>query len=162
MKMLMLKMMILLSTLIPFLFNPMSMGIILLLQTTLMTMIMNKMMFSSWFSMITFLMMMGGLLILFMYMSSIASNEKFKMKMNLTFMIFIFILISEEMMNENQVNEEQNMILSTLSYSSMTKLYNKKSMLITMALVLYLLLTMIVVTKIVKHHEGPLRSKSYE
>nr|ATC73079.1 NADH dehydrogenase subunit 6 [Cicadellinae sp. EMHAU-2015-Zz060410] len=162
MKMLMLKMMILLSTLIPFLFNPMSMGIILLLQTTLMTMIMNKMMFSSWFSMITFLMMVGGLLILFMYMSSIASNEKFKMKMNLTFMIFILILISEEMMNENQVNEEQNMILSTLTYSSMTKLYNKKSMLITMALVLYLLLTMIVVTKIVKHHEGPLRSKSYE
>nr|QUO99358.1 NADH dehydrogenase subunit 6 [Atkinsoniella grahami] len=162
MKMLMLKMMILLSTLIPFLFNPMSMGIILLLQTTLMTMIMNKMMFSSWFSMITFLMVVGGLLILFMYMSSIASNEKFKMKMNLTFMIFILILISEEMMNENQVNEEQNMILSTLTYSSMTKLYNKKSMLITMALVLYLLLTMIVVTKIVKHHEGPLRSKSYE
>nr|ATC73056.1 NADH dehydrogenase subunit 6 [Cuerna sp. EMHAU-2015-Zz052311] len=160
--MMLIKMMILMSTLVPFMMNPMSMGIILLFQTMLMTFLMNKMMFSSWFSMITFLMMVGGLLILFMYMSSIASNEKFKLKMNLTLMTLIIILISEEMINENQVNEIQGMIFSSLECSSMTKLYNKKSMLITISLILYLLLTMIVVTKIVKHHEGPLRSKNYE
>nr|YP_010415480.1 NADH dehydrogenase subunit 6 [Atkinsoniella nigrita]USC52171.1 NADH dehydrogenase subunit 6 [Atkinsoniella nigrita] len=162
MKMMMMKIMILLSTMIPFMINPMSMGVILLLQTTLMTMIMNKMMFSSWFSMITFLMMVGGLLILFTYMSSIASNEKFKFKVNLTMFLFFIIMISEEMMNENQVNETQEMTKLILDMTSMMKLYNKKSMLITIILVLYLLLTMIVVTKIVKHHKGPLRSKNYE
>nr|ATC73043.1 NADH dehydrogenase subunit 6 [Graphocephala sp. EMHAU-2015-Zz052315] len=162
MKMMIIKMMILLSTLTPFMMNPMSMGVILLLQTTLTTMIMNKMMFSSWFSMITFLMMVGGLLILFTYMSSIASNEKFKFKINLTFILIILIFFTEEMLNENQVHESQDLTKLMLESTSMIKLYNKKSMMITMVLVLYLLLTMIVVTKIVKHHEGPLRSKNYE
>nr|YP_010363561.1 NADH dehydrogenase subunit 6 [Atkinsoniella wui]UNZ12662.1 NADH dehydrogenase subunit 6 [Atkinsoniella wui] len=160
MKMMFMKMMMLMVTMIPFLMNPLSMGLILLTQTLLMTMMMNKMMFSSWFPMITFLMMVGGLLILFTYMSSIASNEKFKLKLNLSIVLMIVILITEEMMNENQINELQNLTNLTQEYFSMIKLYNKKSMILTIILVLYLLLTMIVVTKIVKHHEGPLRSKN--
>nr|YP_010610834.1 NADH dehydrogenase subunit 6 [Nanatka castenea]WAP91655.1 NADH dehydrogenase subunit 6 [Nanatka castenea] len=162
MKIYLIKMMMFTMTMVPFLMNPLAMGVILLMQTTMMTMLMNKMMFSSWFPMITFLMMIGGLLIVFTYMASIASNEKFKLKMNLTLMLIILIMIMEEMMNENQVNEMQEMINMTMESTSMMKLYNKKSMLLTMILVLYLLLTMIVISKIVKHHEGPLRSKNYE
>nr|YP_010363574.1 NADH dehydrogenase subunit 6 [Atkinsoniella xanthoabdomena]UNZ12675.1 NADH dehydrogenase subunit 6 [Atkinsoniella xanthoabdomena] len=160
MKMMIIKIMMLMVTMIPFMFNPMSMGVILLIQTSLMTMLMNKMLMSSWFPMITFLMMVGGLLILFTYMSSIASNEKFKFKFNLTIMLLLIILISEEMFNENQINENQNLMKLSEEYFSMIKLYNKKSMMLTIILVMYLLLTMIAVTKIVKHHEGPLRSKN--
>nr|YP_010610821.1 NADH dehydrogenase subunit 6 [Paratkina nigrifasciana]WAP91642.1 NADH dehydrogenase subunit 6 [Paratkina nigrifasciana] len=162
MKMLFIKTLMISSSLIPTMKNPMSMGIILLMNTTIMTMIMNKMMLSSWFPMILFLMMVGGLLILFTYMSSIASNEKFKFKINLTFIMILIIIISEEMMNENQVNESQKINFSYLEMMSMTKLYNKLSMVLTIMLILYLLLTMIIVSKIVKHHEGPLRSKTYE
>nr|YP_010363509.1 NADH dehydrogenase subunit 6 [Atkinsoniella thaloidea]UNZ12610.1 NADH dehydrogenase subunit 6 [Atkinsoniella thaloidea] len=160
MKMMLIKLMTLMVTMIPFLMNPLSMGVILLIQTLLMTMLMNKMMYSSWFPMITFLMMVGGLLILFTYMSSIASNEKFKLKLNLSILLMILIMITEEMMNENQINEMQNLLNLTEEYYSMIKLYNKKSMMLTIILVMYLLLTMIVVSKIVKHHEGPLRSKN--
>nr|YP_010610925.1 NADH dehydrogenase subunit 6 [Anatkina vespertinula]WAP91759.1 NADH dehydrogenase subunit 6 [Anatkina vespertinula] len=162
MKMMMIKIMMILSTVVPILSNPMTMGISLLIQTTLMTMLMNKMMFTSWFSMITFLMMVGGLLILFTYMSSIASNEKFKFNVNLTLLIIIMLMFIEELMNENQVNEIQSMMELKFESYSMIKLYNKMSLLITMLMVLYLLVTMIVVSKIVKHHEGPLRSKTYE
>nr|YP_009907553.1 NADH dehydrogenase subunit 6 [Bothrogonia yunana]QLI54109.1 NADH dehydrogenase subunit 6 [Bothrogonia yunana] len=162
MKTLIMKTMMASITLIPFIKNPVSMGGLLLLQTTLMTLLINKMMMSAWYAMITFLMMVGGLLILFTYMSSIASNEKFKLKINLTLITLFMIVITEEMMNENQTEEKEKLINMTEEYTSMTKIYNKKSMIMTMLLVMYLLLTMIVSTKIVKHNEGPLRSKTYE
>nr|YP_010743028.1 NADH dehydrogenase subunit 6 [Anagonalia emeiensis]WEU75309.1 NADH dehydrogenase subunit 6 [Anagonalia emeiensis] len=159
MKFMMIKLMMMMSMLTTFMNNPLSLGLILLMQTTFMSMLMNKIMFTSWFTMITFLMMIGGLLILFTYMSSIASNEKFKIKMNLTLIMFMIIIIQEEMLIENQTNEIQSMNMN-LEMNSMIKLYNKKSMIMTVILVLYLLLTMIVISKIVKHHEGPLRSKN--
>ncbi|KAG8338751.1 NADH dehydrogenase subunit 6 (mitochondrion) [Homalodisca vitripennis] len=143
--------------------NPMSMGMMLIVQTLFMCMLMNKMMITTWFMMITFLMMIGGLMILFMYMSSIASNEKFKLNMNMTLTMIIFIIISDEMMNENQVMDKLELSENNpMEKISMIKLYNEKSMIITMIMVMFLLLTMISTTKIVKLHEGPLRKKTYE
>uniref|UniRef100_A0AB39A598 NADH dehydrogenase subunit 6 n=1 Tax=Sophonia unicolor TaxID=3237925 RepID=A0AB39A598_9HEMI len=163
MKIFMLKMMMMISSFIPFLKNPLSMGIMLLLQTLLMIFFMNKMLMSSWFVLITFLMMIGGILILFTYMSSIASNEMFKLNLKMLFIIPLLMLTLDEMMNEKQLMEMEN-IMSLLNHEtiSMMKLYNFKSMLLTMMMVLYLLLTMIVVSMIVKKNKGPLRSKNYE
>nr|UFK32158.1 NADH dehydrogenase subunit 6 [Michalowskiya breviprocessa] len=163
MKMMMMKFMIVISSVISMLKSPMSMGMMLLLQTMMMIMLMNLIMVSSWFTMITFLMMIGGLLILFTYMSSIASNEKFKLKINLTMIMIILLMLTDEMMINWQINENQELMELDSKDYSLTKLYNKKSMIMTIMLVMYLLLTMISVSKIVKHHEGPLRSfKKYE
>nr|QZR91907.1 NADH dehydrogenase subunit 6 [Mileewa rufivena] len=163
MKFFIMKLMMVSSTMLPMLSNPMSMGILLLFQTMLMTLLMNKMLMSSWFSMITFLMMIGGLLIIFTYMSSIASNEKFKFNINLMPMMLIMMLITDEMMLVNQIKENQ-MINSSMMFEhmSMIKLYTNKSMFLSMLMMIYLLLTMIVVSKIVKHSYGPLRKKTYE
>nr|QGT34982.1 NADH dehydrogenase subunit 6 [Evacanthus heimianus] len=159
MKMLMIKMMMINSLLIIWLKNPMSMGFMLLLQTMIMILFMNKILTSSWFVMITFLMMIGGLLIIISYMSSISSNEKFKFNLNLT-MILIFLIIYLDEMFENQINEVQDLIfMKSVEQISMIKLYNSKTFLMTILLVNYLLLTMIVISKIVKHYKGPLRSK---
>nr|QUI77281.1 NADH dehydrogenase subunit 6 [Mitjaevia dworakowskae] len=158
MKILIMKVMMIFGSIIPFLKNPMSMGFLLMIQTMLIIILMNKMLSSSWFMMVTFLMMIGGLLIIFSYMSSIASNEKFKLKFNLIFMMIIMLIITDEMMLENQINENQNILFSTSVDLSLIKIYNSKSMLMTIMLVLYLLITMISVSKMVKHHEGPLRS----
>nr|UGK73331.1 NADH dehydrogenase subunit 6 [Signoretia aureola] len=164
MKIMLMKLMIMNSTLTIFLKTPMTMGITLLLQTMLMIMLMNKQMSNSWFMMITFLMMIGGLLIIFTYMSSITSNEKFKLTIiPILMLIVLMILILEEMNFENQINENQ--LLINMKYTeniSMSKMYNKKSMLMTVMMINFLILTMISVSKIVKHHEGPLRSKNYE
>nr|QWC53767.1 NADH dehydrogenase subunit 6 [Chudania hellerina] len=161
MKILMMKISLIILMMIPFLKNPMSMGTILLIQTMLMSFIMNKMILSSWFVMITFLMMIGGLLILFTYMSSIASNEKFKLKLSLMLTTIILILIYDEMMNENQIEETQKLLYNFNNENlSMIKLYNKKSMFMTTFMVLYLLLTMISISFIVKHNQGPLRNKT--
>uniref|UniRef100_UPI003002FB79 NADH dehydrogenase subunit 6 n=1 Tax=Limassolla dispunctata TaxID=3019670 RepID=UPI003002FB79 len=158
MKFIMMKIMIINASIIPILKTPMSLGFMLILQTTTTILFMNKIMESSWFVMITFLMMIGGLLILFTYMSSIASNEKFKTKLKISFILVIALLVSDDMIMQNQIKE--SLVLNklfTLDLSLM-KIYNNKSMMLTIMLILYLLLTMISVTKMVKHYKGPLRN----
>nr|WRY72393.1 NADH dehydrogenase subunit 6 [Agnesiella irma] len=158
MKLMLIKLMMIFSSIILIMNNPMSMGLILMTQTITIIIFMNKIMISSWFAMIMFMMMIGGLLIMFMYMSSIASNEKFKTKINIILVFLIMIIISDEMIINNQINENQEMILTNNLNFSMTKIYSEKSMMLTIMLVLYLLLTMISVTKMVKHNKGPLRA----
>nr|QWZ47665.1 NADH dehydrogenase subunit 6 [Metidiocerus impressifrons] len=161
MKMYIMKMMLMMISILPAMKTPMSMGMTLMLQTIMMTTLMNSMMTSTWLTMITFLMMIGGLLILFIYMSSLASNEKFKINMKMMIITVMIFIMMESLMQDMQINEAQN--LNSTEYTeqlSLNKLYNKKSMMITLIMVLYLLLTMIVVTKLVKHYEGPLRSKN--
>nr|QZZ18237.1 NADH dehydrogenase subunit 6 [Alebroides salicis] len=162
MKLMIMKMMILISMLIVVIMNPMSMGLLLLIQTILAILYMNMILTSSWFMMITFLMMVGGLLILIMYMTSIASNEKFKLNINLSLMLIIMLIYTESMMSENLTNENQNLLFNQELNFSLLKIYNIKSMYITLMLVIYLLLTMMSVSKIVKFFEGPLRMFSYE
>nr|WRY72419.1 NADH dehydrogenase subunit 6 [Eurhadina rubra] len=158
MKFFLMKLTMIISSIIMFMNHPISMGLMLMIQTITIIMFMNKILISSWFAMITFMMMIGGLLIMFMYMSSIASNEKFKFKLNLTLLIIILVMISDEMMMQNQINEIQEINETKNLELSLTKIYNNKSMMMTILLVMYLLLTMISVTKMVKHHKGPLRT----
>nr|WRQ18170.1 NADH dehydrogenase subunit 6 [Igerna sp.] len=161
MKTFMMKIMLITSTMTLIIKTPMSMGILLLTQTMLAIMLMNKLTTSSWFIMITFLMMIGGLLILFTYMSSIASNEKFKLNMKPFMLLMILITMSDELIIEHQIKENQEFMEQKMEKMSMSKMYSK-TMMMTMMMVLYLLLSMIVIAKMVKHHEGPLRAKTYE
>nr|WNK74779.1 NADH dehydrogenase subunit 6 [Thaia sp. 1 NZ-2023b] len=158
MKMTIMKLMMMTSLVTPFMKNPMSMGLILLTQTMLMIILINKMMYTSWFTMITFLMMIGGLLILFTYMSTMASNESFKIKFNLMLAMLMLCLVTDEMMMDNQIIEEESIKTSFDTNLSLIKIYNSKSMSMTILMVIYLLITMISVSYTVKHHKGPLRS----
>nr|ATD52983.1 NADH dehydrogenase subunit 6 [Exitianus sp. EMHAU-2015-Zz05232005] len=159
MKILFMKIVMFSSTSILFLKTPMSMGVMLLIQTMMSTLIISKMMNSSWIPMIMFLMFIGGLLILFMYMSSIASNEKFTPNIKILMILMVMLILpTEEIMNEFQMQNSMEMFLSGES-TSMTKIYNKKTMMITIMLFMYMFITMVVVTKVIKIHKGPLRSK---
>lgn len=98
-----------------------------------------------------------------MYIRRIASNEKFSINLNLTLIFILIIIYIEELILENQLNEFQIINLTeTQETLSIIKLYNKKSIIITIFIVLFLLLTIISVSKIVLHHKGPLRIKTYE
>nr|QFO89468.1 NADH dehydrogenase subunit 6 [Empoasca flavescens] len=162
MKFMIMKFMILVSIMINFIKNPMSMGLMLLFQTLMSIIFINLILKSSWFTMITFLMMIGGLLILIMYMSSIASNEKFKLNINLTMILFMLMFMSDEMLSDWVITENQNLMESSELNISLLKIYNFKSIYVTLMLVIYLLITMVSVSKIVKFFEGPLRMFSYE
>nr|YP_011010261.1 NADH dehydrogenase subunit 6 [Esakia hungerfordi]WPW46863.1 NADH dehydrogenase subunit 6 [Esakia hungerfordi] len=151
-----------LSTMMISLKHPLSMGFNLILMTLTASMIMTIMMKYSWYSYVLVLVMLGGMLVLFMYMASIASNEimKFSLKLTMTVMISCIIsmmIMKNEMMMNNfsiieNIENQQNM--------SMMKLFNGKMSIVTIMMALYLLITMIYVIFITNTFEGPMRKKN--
>uniref|UniRef100_UPI00315D9A75 NADH dehydrogenase subunit 6 n=1 Tax=Centrotypus assamensis TaxID=3038120 RepID=UPI00315D9A75 len=161
MKTMLIKMMMMSSILASMTKKPMSMGTMLLIQTFLIIMYMNMISNSSWIPLTTFLIMIGGLLVIFMYMSSITSNEKFNMNYKILTILIYLSIPMEELMSSGQSYESENMLTINNSMISLTKMYTK-SMIMTTLMIMYLMLTMITINKIVKTFEGPLRSKTYE
>nr|QVL28811.1 NADH dehydrogenase subunit 6 [Parhelophilus kurentzovi] len=151
--------------------HPLSMGLMLLIQTILVSCITGLMTKSFWFSYILFLIFVGGMLVLFIYMTALASNEMFSMSMKTTissiiglffFMVMIYF-IDKMMLSFNSMNNEMNPITMMNSYMSenslnLIKLYNYPNNMITILLINYLLITMIASVKITKLFYGPVRS----
>nr|QLY90016.1 NADH dehydrogenase subunit 6 [Phaonia perdita] len=149
--------------------HPLMMGFMLLIQTTLICMLSSMIYKNFWFSYILFLVFMGGMLVLFIYVTSLASNEIFSLSIKYTYTMMVIFFISMLMMlimDKNLLllytNLEMNSIINMNSYmteNSMTiyKLYNYPNNLLTIFLMNYLLITLIAVVKITKLHKGPLR-----
>nr|ALO70526.1 NADH deshydrogenase subunit 6 [Diartiger fossulatus] len=133
--------------------HPMSMGLILLIQTLLISMIMSSIN-NPWYSYIMFLIMVGGMLILFIYMTSIASNEPFKMS-PILFMLMLMSLFSMSLFYMN-MEKSTNMMNNTLS---LNKYFNFPNMLLMSMLMMYLMITMIASVKIINLKYGPIRQK---
>nr|QXG19027.1 NADH dehydrogenase subunit 6 [Drosophila affinis]QXG19040.1 NADH dehydrogenase subunit 6 [Drosophila algonquin] len=150
--------------------HPLAMGLTLLIQTIFICLISGLMTKSFWYSYILFLIFLGGMLVLFIYVTSLASNEMFNLSIKLTlfsslilFILFILsILIDKSSISFFLMNNEMNSIFNLNSYFSenslsLNKLYNFPTNLITILLMNYLLITLIVVVKITKLFKGPLR-----
>nr|ALO77563.1 NADH deshydrogenase subunit 6 [Dicronychus sp. DIC01]ARH54374.1 NADH dehydrogenase subunit 6 [Dicronychus cinereus] len=158
---------IFLTTLFLFTAHPLSMGFVLLAQTLLISMMTGSMAINFWYSYIIFIIMIGGMLVLFIYMTSVASNEKFKMSkmMMLTSliasMLFITSLFSEKFLNPNTTkNSEMSTFLKQDFITfTMNKYLTFPSSLIMLFLIIYLLITLIAVVKITNIKYGPLRQK---
>nr|UPL65283.1 NADH dehydrogenase subunit 6 [Physopelta quadriguttata] len=136
-----------------FLKHPLSMGIIIIIQTINVALITGMMMGSFMMSYIIMIIMLSGMLVLFIYMASIASNEMFKMSLKMIFISMMMVLL---FMNQESLNIEFN----KMNHMNMSKMllimFNNKNMIIM--LVMYLLLAMITVSMIVNITEGPLRT----
>nr|QWZ46385.1 NADH dehydrogenase subunit 6 [Philolithus actuosus] len=141
--------------------HPLSMGLILLLQTLMVSMISGNFSFNFWFSYILFLIMVGGMLILFMYMTSIASNEKFSFNMKsmiITVSVPVMLMLPLINFNINTINNEMMMWQSDMMINlSLNKFINFPSNLILIFMMMYLLLTMIATVKITNFKHGPIR-----
>nr|YP_010865887.1 NADH dehydrogenase subunit 6 [Panorpa dispergens]WGT92093.1 NADH dehydrogenase subunit 6 [Panorpa dispergens] len=154
--------------------HPLAMGLVLLIQTLLICLITGLITKTFWFSYILFLVFLGGMLILFIYMTSLASNEMFNFSSKLTFLtIFImmismmmFFIIDQNLWIFNFLNFDMenmtNISFSNINETSLnlTKLYNFPTSFITIMLINYLFLTLIVVVKITNIFYGPLRQKN--
>nr|YP_010866004.1 NADH dehydrogenase subunit 6 [Panorpa curva]WGT92288.1 NADH dehydrogenase subunit 6 [Panorpa curva] len=154
--------------------HPLAMGLVLLIQTLLICMINGLITKTFWFSYILFLVFLGGMLILFIYMTSLASNEMFNFSSKLTFLIIFIVMISIIMfffidqnlwifnfMNFDMENLTKISFLNMNENSlNLTKLYNFPTSFMTIVLINYLFLTLIVVVKITNIFYGPLRQKN--
>nr|UPL65569.1 NADH dehydrogenase subunit 6 [Dicranocephalus sp.] len=140
--------------------HPLSMGITIILQTITIALMSGMMMGSFWFSYIVMITMLSGMLVLFIYMASVASNEKFYTSTKLISSSLILIMLSLIIYIMLMNNDMDNMkIASNINPEtiSLNNLFNLKYKFITMTMVLYLFLTMITVSTIVNIMEGPLR-----
>lgn len=116
-----------------------------------------------------FLIIIGGILVLFIYITRIASNEIFKYSNKLTIFIFIvtvittiFIIISDQIIiNQLIFNIDSTIFNNQETFKlSLNKYLNFPSNFILFFIILYLFVTIIAVVKITCVSYGPLRQKS--
>nr|QAY82026.1 NADH dehydrogenase subunit 6 [Omophoita sp. REN-2018] len=161
-----LMMMMINASLFIFLNHPLSCGLILLIQVIL-TSLITGLISTFWYSYILFLIMIGGMLILFIYMTSIASNEKFKLnnKLIISLLILMTLMTIIFMIDKYYMNIINNIQDMTFFYSnsnfkfSLNKYFNKNNNILMIMMMTYLLITLILVVKITNFKYGSLRQK---
>lgn len=150
--------------------HPLAIGLILLIQTFIICLATGIISKTFWFSYILFLVFLGGILVLFIYVTSLASNEIFSISIktliwsSIIIIVTIFITIildinfltpiteNIEIINLSNINsliKENSIILN--------KIYNYPTNLITLVLINYLLISLIAIVKITNVFYGPLR-----
>nr|YP_010988697.1 NADH dehydrogenase subunit 6 [Anaspides richardsoni]WOR81015.1 NADH dehydrogenase subunit 6 [Anaspides richardsoni] len=148
--------------------HPLSMGLTLLTQTCFICVTSGMINLTFWFSYILFLIFLGGMLVLFIYVASLASNEMFKMSFTFLFLLgvaviffFMFYLFSDFLMfyiDSLDMSSSNLNFTSQLSNQNLISfIYAPSIMFYTLFMVFYLLLTLIVAVKITNNFQGPLR-----
>nr|ALO77634.1 NADH deshydrogenase subunit 6 [Galerucinae sp. 846596] len=144
--------------------HPLTLGMTLISQTILIALITGLMNYNYWFSYILFLIMIGGMLILFLYMTSVASNEKFKFNSKILFMFISTITLSMvltilDKFYNNFLSKFLDLKINLFYNFSMIKYFNFPNNLLMLMLIIYLFLTLITIVKITNFSQGTLRQK---
>nr|AOY39497.1 NADH dehydrogenase subunit 6 [Scolytinae sp. BMNH 1039965] len=146
--------------------NPLSKGYMLLLLTIMTSMSTTSMHLDSWFGYILFLIMVGGLLVTFIYMTSVASNEKFnfpkfmilKLSGIIMLMTLVYFLVPWTIVDFSSMMMNQETMIPKLSMY-LKKIFNYPLGQLPIALMSYLFLTLIMVAKMTEFAKGPIRQK---
>lgn len=134
------------------------MGRILIIQTTLIALIRGVLNLNYWFSYILFLIIVGGLIILFIYITRIASNEKFNFNNKIiTLIILVIITILIINLNFKNYNFINSFELKINFKFSIIKFFNSNLIFLINIIIIYLLITLIAVVRLTKSMSGPLR-----
>nr|ALO71087.1 NADH deshydrogenase subunit 6 [Pselaphinae sp. 8 EF-2015] len=160
--MILLSLNFLISTLFLFMKHPLSMGLMLFMQTTITSLISGMLINNFWFSYILFLIFISGMLILFMYMINIASNEMLKISKFLIMLIIIIILILiiNWMMMDPMIMNMMNLNYNNIKLYFL-KYFSYPNNILIMFIMSYLFITLISSLKIINMKYGPIR-KIYE
>nr|UFZ12862.1 NADH dehydrogenase subunit 6 [Chloroniella peringueyi] len=145
--------------------HPLAMGLILLLQTIMICLFSGLLIQTFWFSYILFLIMLGGMLVLFIYMTSLASNELFSISIKtliiniiILMMIFLIMIFENSFSNYfNSIDSYPEIYMINENKIELIKLYNYPTMNLTILLINYLFLTLIIIVKLTNIYFGPLR-----
>nr|YP_009406976.1 NADH dehydrogenase subunit 6 [Stygiocaris lancifera]ASA39512.1 NADH dehydrogenase subunit 6 [Stygiocaris lancifera] len=148
--------------------HPLVMGAILLMQTTIIAMMTTFTLKTAWFSYILFLIFLGAMLVLFIYVASLAPNESLSLSYPLSILFATSTIVSISIMTLDpfllpnpifcENSDMKTPMMSITMNMFLHPMYNEPTMKLTLFLILYLLLTLMVVVKITTTHFGPLRS----
>nr|AXI98776.1 NADH dehydrogenase subunit 6 [Pseudoniphargus sp. 2-Canaries] len=143
---------------------PLFLSMMIISQTINLAIITALFTMSSWFSFMLLMIYLSGMMIIFIYVSSMASNELFytnikmlpSMLLGLTIITSIYLswhsFLPSDSMSMLDLNLLQVSVFKTM------KMYSKSLFMMTILLIIYLLMTMIVVVKNSSFSEGPMRS----
>nr|YP_009526717.1 NADH dehydrogenase subunit 6 [Meloimorpha japonica]AXY63921.1 NADH dehydrogenase subunit 6 [Meloimorpha japonica] len=163
--------MLMINIIMMFMNHPLALTLMIISQTIILSMFMSMPMYSYWFSYILFLVFLGGMLVLFIYMTSLASNELFKLHNKtiiINIMLMLITMLTSMYLNHffsTNLQKQYSMINTMFSKNSeipynLNQLYNTPSMIITIMMISYLLVTLIVIVKITEINHGPLRQNN--
>nr|URX54003.1 NADH dehydrogenase subunit 6 [Epicalotermes sp. 2 AB-2022a] len=142
--------------------HPLAMGMMLLIQTMFMCLISGLMHQSFWFQYILFMVFVGGMLVLFIYVASLASNEMFSLSTMMTATLIILLLLALTTTKDwTTLSSKETTTYKPTTENEITtmteEMYNLPSGSLTILMALYLLMTLIVAVKITNVSKGPLR-----
>jgi NADH-ubiquinone oxidoreductase chain 6 len=139
--------------------HPLMIGLILLAQTISISLFSGLTLSSFWFSYILILVFLGGILILFIYVASIASNEKFSkytffpsLLFSLLFTLIIRKLFFPSILRIKMSENERN--------PSYIWLYSWPLIILLRFLIIYLFIVLVAIVKITKWWGGSIRPLS--
>nr|YP_010596845.1 NADH dehydrogenase subunit 6 [Cycetogamasus diviortus]WAK85131.1 NADH dehydrogenase subunit 6 [Cycetogamasus diviortus] len=127
--------------------HPVALILILIMTSIFSSLLISTLLKSSWLSLIFILIMLGGMLILFIYIASLASNEPFLKSKMIYFIPFVIILPPYKGLNKFNFSDTQLFMLFSTNNS-----FNN------CGAILYLLLSLLVVIEIISCYKSPLRS----
>lgn len=159
---------ILLVSIFPFLSHPLSIGVSLLIITVIISLIVGVFHSSLWVSYATVLILLGGLLVIFIYVALLASNEIFKKNKFILLPLSLSVLASGVLfiVNPSIIEAPLRANLNLFNVSNKNTLdwlsdfYSYELSNLTLFLIFYLLLTLLVVVYNTKNNHGTLRRAS--
>ena len=131
--------------------HPISLGIVLIFYSLLIGV--TTIIFSApWFFYLLVLVFLGGVIILIIYISTLAANEKFMRPKFPSPVLFIVVMVIIRFMltNYNYSNK------SSYNIRILINLYEYSNRSLSIFLIVYLLITIVCVVKLVKFERGPL------
>ena len=147
--------------------HPLSLGLIIIAQTLIICLNYSLLSKISWFSYILFLIFLGAIIVLFIYVASLAANEIFYQSniitlFTITPLIVIFfndiLLIPNNIINIKILSNTSNININTSEILSM--IFRPPYFLITLFIAAYLLLTLFIVVKLRSKFTGPMWSNN--
>lgn len=153
--------------------HPLSTGLVLLVQTVLISVGSGLFRKRYWFSYILFLIFLGGMLVLFIYVASLAANEQFKVKRSIGLILLLgggirgALFFLDPVVLTNKINISISRFVSDYfdireGAFRVRAIYNTPRMCFTLFIIRYLLLALFVVVNLIRRSSGPLRLITYD
>nr|YP_010987691.1 NADH dehydrogenase subunit 6 [Psyllopsis discrepans]WON66123.1 NADH dehydrogenase subunit 6 [Psyllopsis discrepans] len=155
-----LLLMIAFSSITPLLKHPLSLSILILTQSILICVTIRMMYNSSWIPMTIFLVVVGGLMIMFIYTTSICSNKKFSFfKIKKFPWLMLTVITPIYWMQHLPYKAQDTLNNSDLFNLEFIKLFFKLNIFSSLFVFLYLLVTLLILISIMSVTKGPMRKK---
>nr|YP_009480519.1 NADH dehydrogenase subunit 6 [Cryptopygus terranovus]APX54991.1 NADH dehydrogenase subunit 6 [Cryptopygus terranovus] len=138
--------------------HPVMLMMLILIQATLICLISWLYLKFSWFAYILFLVFLGGLMVLFIYITSLASNELMKYDLSSFTMaaVILFMVSTLVFFNWNGCSLDLMMFNKSINYFS--GMYSLPTFTLIGLTMIYLLFTLIVVVKVSNKFDAPIKN----